>query len=521
MSRESRVLLTRFVGIGLTFAAMTGVAQEPMAEDELARHLTTVRSQIENTTIAIDRREELTLDMAGTLDRAAQTSSNAEVRRHHWSQAVELLDWFLKENPDPPRERQLRFQSGVYRWAVARSWTETGLLDPHNAKPRAEAIRALDDAIDRFRSVAGGGNNPTLADNYRFRLAEALADRAELEPADSSERRWREAEALGLLDQAPAETGLASYWHLLKSDLSRRTGKPAEAEKEIDAALKSTPPPPQREIAEVRVPYLTEQKRYDEAIKSLESPQLEKPVRALWMVRIRLAQRRGSPAGTERFAVESDLFRWINELRSGTSLERRIAFLDLARGALEPDSKQPPEVWNVLADAYAMAGEPAKAGAEMVRAADRAAGLGQTAQAAAYRLRGGGFLFQAGKFPEADLVLSRIADDPAAGPLRAKAGMLRCLARGRALSLGMPGASSASYASALKRQIGDFPLDPSTDEARWLLGGLAIGAGDRARAETLWSAIASGSSALARLATRDRGRRSRRARPPTDQSRPA
>ena len=109
------------------------------------------------------------------------------------------------------------------------------------------------------------------------------------------------------------------------------------------------------------------------------------------------------------------------------------------QGALVPDASQPPEVWDALADAYATNGEPAKAGAEMVRAADRAAALGQAAAAAGYRLRGGGFLFQAGLYVDADKVLSHAADDPAAGPLRAKAAMLRCLARGRALASGCAG----------------------------------------------------------------------------------
>ena len=111
-----------------------------------------------------------------------------------------------------------------------------------------------------------------------------------------------------------------------------------------------------------------------------------------------------------------------------------------------------------------------------------------------YRLRGGGFLFQAGDYLEADTVLSRAAADPAAGPLRAKAGMLRCLARGRACRCGPAGASSDAYTAALEAAASRLSqADPSTDEARWLLGQLAVAAGDRARAETLWSAIAAGS----------------------------
>jgi hypothetical protein len=478
------------VGLRLWVAVETAAAQVPMADDELARHLTTIRSQIENVTIDVGRREELALEMAATLDRAGQSSPDSDLRRRRWSEAIELLDWFLKENPGPPRERQVRFQAAVLRWAEGRSWTETGALSPNDEKPRQAAAAAFDNAVERFRAVAGGGNNPTLADNLRFRLAEALADRADLDPAGTPDRRSREAEALDLLDQAPAETGLAGFWHLLKADLLRRLGKTAEAEKEIGAAINATPAPPPREVVEVNIPLLIGLSRYDDAVKSLAASRLEKPLVALWMVRVRLAQLVSQPAGPDRFHLESELFGWIKELRAGTSFELRLALLDLARSAVVPDLNQPPDVWESLADAYGSAGEPAKAGAEMVRAADRAAALGQAAGAAAYRLRGGGFLFQAGLYLEADKVLSRAAADPAAGSLRAKAGMLRCLARGRALALGLAGVSGGTYAAALEQQLRDFPADLSTNEARWLLGQLAVADGDRARAEKLWSAIA-------------------------------
>ena len=491
MLPETRVRLIPVAVLGLFAAVITAAsAQEPMADDELARHLTTIRSQIENVTIDLGRREELALEMAATLDRAGQSSPDSSVRQRRWSEAIELLDWFLKENPDPPRERQVRFQAAVLRWAQGRTRTETGVLGPDHQKPREEARAAFDNAIERFRAVAGGGNNPTLADNLRFRLAEALADRADLEPRGTPGRKSQESEALDLLDQAPTETGLAGFWHLLKADLLRRLGKSAEAEKEIAIAVKSTPAPPLREVVEVNIPLLIELGRHGEAVKSLEASRLDKPIMALWMVRVRLAQLATEPAGPERFSLESELFGWIKELRAGTTLERRLALLDLARSALVPDRKQSPDAWESLADAYGAAGEPAKAGAEMVRAADRADALGQAALAAAHRLRGGGFLFQAGLFLEADKVLSAAVAEPLAGEMRAKAGMLRCLARGRALALGLPGASRESYATGLEQQLRDFPADPSTNEARWLLGQLAVAAGDRPRAETFWSSIA-------------------------------
>jgi hypothetical protein len=487
---KSRTRLTPIALSGLLIAISSAAAQERMTDNELSRHLTTVRSQIENTSLDVSRREELALEMAGTLDRAAQTSNDPEARRRHWSEAIELLDSFLKRNPDPPRERQLRFQAALYRWAQARSWTDASSWDPHDPRPREQGALTLDNAIERFHGVSGDGNSPTLADNLRFRLAEALADRADLDPAASSARRTKEREALDLLDQPPSELGLAGYWHLLKADLLRRSAKPIEAEKEIAEAVKSKPPPPPREVVEVHVPLLLDQRKIGEAIKSLESFPIDKPTMALWMSRIRLAERNGLPAGAERYKVETELFRWVNELRGGNSPERRQVLLDLAKGDVLPDDKQPPEVWDTLADAFGTAGEPAKAGAAMLKAADHAAALGQTAAATAYRLRGGGFLFRASRFIEADALLSKVADDPSAGSVRAKAGMLRCLARGRALELGLPGVSTESYKAALEHQLRDFPTDPSTNEARWLLGQLAADGGDRARAETLWSTIA-------------------------------
>ena len=300
----------------------------------------------------------------------------------------------------------MRFQAGVFRWAAAQSWLDTADASPGDPKPRQEAIAALDDAIERFRSVGGGGDNPALGDNLRFRLAEALADRARLEPAGSAGRQSRESEALDLLENPPGEPGLAGYWYLLKADLLRRSGKLDEAAKQLEAAVKSAPPPSDGELVEVKVPLLLEQKKFAEAIAFLKSSHLEAPAKALWMVRARLAQLAGLAAGPERIALETDLFRAVGELRKGSSPETRQALLELAQSRLIPDAGHPPDVWDALAAAYAAAGDPATAGAQMTLAANRALALGKPDEAKTYRLRAGGFLFQAGKFAEADALLS-------------------------------------------------------------------------------------------------------------------
>ena len=71
--------------------------------------------------------------------------------------------------------------------------------------------------------------------------------------------------------------------------------------------------------------------------------------------------------------------------------------LDLAKSSLVPDPNQPPETWDALADAYGLADQPSRAGAEMMRAADRAAAMGNQTQAAGYRLRGGRFFVSGGR----------------------------------------------------------------------------------------------------------------------------
>jgi hypothetical protein len=142
-----------------------------------------------------------------------------------------------------------------------------------------------------------------------------------------------------------------------------------------------------------------------------------------------------------------------------------------------------------MAAAYSAAGDPMSAGAQMTLAAKRALALGQGEEAKSYQLRAGGLLYQAGKFAVADQVLSEIADHPGPTAIRAKAGMLRALARGRLVALALPGSSPSKYSAALEQQLHDFPTDPATDEARWLLGTMAEADSNRERALGLWTAI--------------------------------
>ncbi|HEV3121528.1 MAG TPA: hypothetical protein VGY53_06480, partial [Isosphaeraceae bacterium] len=126
------------------------------------------------------------------------------------------------------------------------------------------------------------------------------------------------------------------------------------------------------------------------------------------------------------------------------------------------------------------------------KGAARAEALGRKETAATMRSRAGAILFQAGKFARADAILTRVFDDSQAGSARAKAGMLRILARARGLAQGQPGCTREALLEALTAQLSTFPDDPSASEARWLLGKFRLAAGERDEALSLWKAIPHG-----------------------------
>src|SRR3954471_9843862 len=99
-------------------------ARPARADDEMEKHLEDLRRQVEDRTISVVKRERLALEVASTLDRAAQSSPTAEARRARWTEAIGLLDRFGARNPGHPRAHEFSFQSAVYLWARAQSWRQ-------------------------------------------------------------------------------------------------------------------------------------------------------------------------------------------------------------------------------------------------------------------------------------------------------------------------------------------------------------------------------------------------------------
>jgi hypothetical protein len=486
-----RVLVSVLLAVG---SAPGLAAQEPPVGDELVQLLATLRRKADDITLAIGQREAIVQEMAAALDRAAQRSPGAEQKQARWNQAIELLDAFRGENKGHPRNREFQLQAAVFRWAQGQSWREVGELNPGDTRSSEQAKSALDDAIARLRAISLEGVENVLADNVRFRLARALADRADLDPASSETRRAQEADALELLRQPMAEPGLMGFAGLLKAELFRRADRLGEAAVTLDQAAKTDPPPPEGETLDVRLGVLSSQKKYTEAAQAVKASHLGEPAKDLAMVKLCLSELSDMPAGADRLAIETRLFQLMSHLRSQKTSQSRLALVVLGTSQIEPSSKHDPVVWDILAEARELYGDADGAAVLEERAARRALELGKPGAAAGFRLRGGGFLFQAARFAEADALFSRVADDPQAGPQRSRAGMLRCLARGRALATGVAGATPAGYAQALQAQIRDFPKDPTADEARWLLASLMLASGEPAKAQSLWKGISPGSS---------------------------
>ena len=483
------------------------------ADDEMEKHLEDLRRQVEDTTIDVARRERLALEMAAALDRLAQSAPSAEARRARWSEAIRLLSRFSGRNPGHTRSREFDFQAAVYLWARARSWQQQQELDPTDVAAREEAIKDLDASLVRLRALQEGlppGKEDLLSQNVRFRIAQGLADRAKFDPQGSEARRNREDQAIKVLERPINETMLRGYSLLLRAELLGRTGRLDQATEAVEAAAKAKPALPEADILAARVAVLEGQKRFDEAIKAIDSSSLDAIAKDGLVVRVLLSERASLASGPARAAAESALFRRVDTLRASGAPEVRLTLVELARRLIEPDSNQGPDAWEAVAEGAVAVGDFVRASRLETRAAARAEASGHPEQAATLRLRAGAYLYQAERYGDADVVLTRIIDDPKAGPARAGAGMLRALARGRALALGRPNASRKAYIDALESQIRDFPGDPSTHEARWLLGRLRLTTSDRTGALALWSAIAPGSSrwldarlAMARLDLED------------------
>ena len=268
--------------------------------------------------------------------------------------------------------------------------------------------------------------------------------------------------------------------------------QPAEAGQDLDAALQAKPAPPEAEVLAVRVPMRIEQKQFAEAMQAVDASHLDGPVKGLWKVRIRLAELARTPEGDERRRFVGSCSGRSGPSRGARRRNRgwrcwswRGPASSRARGSRRtPGTRWPtptrgpaswrrpparrigPRTWHRRAARPRR--RPATGSAPGPTSSRPADSTGPTP-----RCRG---------WPTIRRPARSVPAPACSAPWLAAAPCDHS-----------PGASAAAYAEALERQVRDFPADPTSDEARWLLGELTVGASDRDRARRLWAAIPTGS----------------------------
>lgn len=482
-----------------------GWAARPAVGDELDNQIKILLPQLEDAHVKIADRERLAMEIATNLDAAARGAPTVEARRARWVEAAEVLDRFQGRNPGHPEERAFALQSAVYRWAEAQTWAAQAEANPADPAPRDRAIEALDAALARLEPLLASKAKPddSFLQGVRYRLARALADRATLVEGGAKAARRR---ALALLEPPIREPAFRGFALLLRAELLTKLGELDAAEAELDASEKAEPAPTASERLTARVDLLLARGRFDDALKAAEgATAVEEPTRRRLAFGVALARFQDLPKGPARSKVEADLFHRAEALRESGGGEARSSLAALARVVEEPGPGLGPDSWDALAEGQSLLGHPGRAGTLAATAAEKAQALGHRERANRLRQRAAAFFFQDEAFGRAEALLTRVFDDPQAGDLRPKAGLLRILARAKLLEEGRGGEAASSYLQALEAQIREFPKDEGANEARWRLGRARLAAGDRERAVDLWSDIPRGSPRWlgARLAVLD------------------
>ena len=465
------------------------------ADDELKIHLESLSKRVDDPTQPMTLRLRLVMEMAAALDRAALNGSSAEIRRARWTEAVAVLDHFNAKNSGQPDSQSFQIQAGVYLWARARTWLDAFRVQPTDAAAKTKAVNDLKAALARFKPIYDRTRNSDdhLAQNARYRTAQTLADIAEVFPDNDAARHVANLEALTALERPVTDPSLQGFARLLSAELLTRLRRFDEAQAEVVVASKSKPAPSDRDLIDAWVDVLLGKLDYPSAQKNVEASRLDPLAKSALRARIRLAETVARAEGPERDAAETALFTELQTLRDSRSPETITQLIAAATALKEPSKTQSPEAWDLLAEGAATIGEIPRAGTLQTHAALRAEALSLPPdKVASLRLKAGAYFYQAEQFDKANLLFAQVADDPKAGPARPKAGLLRVLTRGRALSLGRPGATQADYTSAIQQQIKQFPQDPSSSEARWLLGKLRLAQNDAPASVALWTAIPHG-----------------------------
>ncbi|WP_169975959.1 tol-pal system YbgF family protein [Tautonia rosea] len=474
---------------------------EPLSDREIEELVASARTRFKQATIDREERGKYALDVADRIDSAARAEPTAGLRSTRWNQAVALLDEFLKGDPSHPLALSIALQAGVYRWAEGHTWALQFERSPGNSGAKVEGIKALDDAIARLRRLWTETNrlpeSELMAQNIRFRYAQALVDRANLEDDPGMALDLRQ-QALGRLRGLPIVPPLGGHVALLKARLLVEAGQIREAEQAF-AEAEEQDGPGEADRVDTKVAILLADKQFDEAIAFIDRSELDRPSKDFRAVRVRARQWIDLFPGRERSEAETDAITRVRRLRLAEHPDANAALASLAATIFEPDDRDDPGLWELMAEGHLALGDVDQAVRLNQAGADHAERLGDLERAWLMRYRAAATLVRAGRTAEAVQALAPIAataqssESPAPADQRANGSLLYALALGRLASTpGQDGTVRASYEAALEDHIAAFPDDPTASEARWILGQLRASVGRDRDAIALWSEVPAG-----------------------------
>lgn len=454
---------------------LLGIAAEdrpPPLNGELSAYLTEMAGRLADPARPAADRLRLAQDAAATLDRAARAAPDPADRRALWERAARFLDDYARKAPEEQRPALTR-AAATLRWAVARSWLDQFRLAPTETAARDEAARGLDTAIASLQRLPPPA---AMEDEARYRLAYALADRAEID-ADPTLAASRREAALGRLEPIPPAPAWQGFFGVLRASLLRSLDRREEALAAIAAARTADPPPPVDDAAPLQARILADLGRFDEAEAILARETLSPAAQHLARLDLFLAQRARAGDPRHRFEAEAAA---CAEAAGLDGPEGWLGRIRLAEALPQPDPDLPASALEVLGEGAMRLGRKETAARRWIAGAQRA---GDDPRAFDLRYRAAAALFEAGRPEEARPLLAAVRDNPRAGPLRARAGLLLALVEGR------PGGDAAAYVEALKAVVRVVPDDPLAGEARLRLGSWLARHDQIEAAEAAWGAI--------------------------------
>lgn len=445
---------------------------------------------LNDAAISPEHRARQALDQAAESDRLARQTNSPTARRARWEAAARLLEEVNSQSPGHGLFETVALQAIVYRWAIARVWLEQAQTAPIDPEPRQQAIRAIDEVIQHLELLFASRSKQAdpLSQNIRFRLAQSLADRASIPGQAKPSAKADRERAAGLLVVNLVQPNLQGAVESLRASLLIELGEFQNAAIALEKSRTSASPPSASDWLESYVKILIGLAQFDAADQILlERGARTQGGRALGLLVLlgRCAQAKGE---AERHGFEHKLFEMVSSWPKDAD-DQSWARIQLARALNEPAASEPWNSWTMLAESKLLLGETEAACSLYREAARRAGAAGQPVDAATSAYRAAALALRAGRLNDSVSWLESILNDPASGSIRPRASLLRVVALGKLSEQAEDPTAEQNYQAALRTHVEQFPEDPTSAEARWLLGEIASANGRIDEALHTWALI--------------------------------